>query len=426
MRASRPTGRLATLTAAALALLAIGPLTAAHAAAPQVTLVTPSGAQHTLSLEALAGTEDLVDQAYPVRSEAGETSATVTGFSIAALLDAANIDPYGFSYLEVRQPGGGAVQLSNAQALAEPPPVVYATPTGTAFLRPSSGTSDYNATDGFEAPQGLTIALRKGASLQVRLDAAPRKTTVGTKVRFHAIVERAGSGEELNYHWYFDDGNSAEGESVEHAYAKPGSYSIVVGVKAAGEDTGTSAVVRIQVGEPAKGGPNREGGGTNKAQGAPDHGAAEGESGEAPSEVPTGSNLSVAGSDVGGTLPSQQRGGSSRVPPTSREPKRHSTPKSKPDRAPANVGAPERLPTGEEVSGELISGEVEAKPEAVAPPKQVAARTGTPQPAGPGGGGGVPTAAWGIGAVVALLAGGALVEAGAFTDLIPRLRERLR
>lgn len=391
------------------------PVGGARADAPQVTLVTPGGAQHALSLGALAGTEDVVNQTYPLRSETGETSTTVTGFSIAALLQVAAIDPYGFSYLEVQRPGGGSVQLSNAQALAEPAPVIYATSTGTGFLRPSSGSGDYNAADSFEAPQGLTIALRKGASLQVRLEATPRKTTVGKKVNFRAVVERAGSGEELTYHWYFDDGNSAEGEGVEHAYAKPGSYSVVVGVKAAGEETGTSAVVHIQVGEPAAGGPNRKGGGTDKAKGAPDHGSTEGASGEAIPVTPT--EATPAGPTKAVVTPI----------PSPRGTSKSKRPKSKAAKAPAKKTA-ERAPepTGEEVTGELLAGEVEARPEAAAQPKQVAARTGTPQAAGPGGGGGIPTAAWGISAVVALLAGGALVEAGAFTDLIPRVRERFR
>jgi PKD repeat protein len=393
----------------------------ALADAPQVTLVTPGGTQKTLALEALTGTEDVIGQTYALRSEAGESSTTVTGFSIDALLKAANIDPYGFSYLEVQRPSGGAVQLSSTQALAEPAPVVYATPTGTAFLRPSSGPGDDNAGDAFEAPQGLTIALRKGSSLQVRVEATPRHTEVGKKVSFKAIVERAGSGEVLDYSWYFDDGNSGEGATAVHSFAKPGSYAVVVGVKAEGEETGTSAVVRIQVGKASTGGPNRQGGGTNKATNAPDGGASEGAS---------GSGAEAAAPSEGGGPASTSGAATPAVPPSSPtantpDPRHKNKAAAKSAPAPKKEAAPTPEPSGEEVRGELLEGEAEAKPE-VTKTKQVAARTGTPEARDGDGGGGVPAAAWGLGAVVALLGVGALGEAGAFTDLIPRTLGRLR
>jgi hypothetical protein len=209
-------------------LMMVWPIGVARADAPQVTIVTPGGAQHTLSLEALAGSEDVVEKVYPLRAEAGETSATVTGFTIAALLKAADVDPYGFSYLEVQRPGGGSVLLSSAQALGELAPVVYSTGTGTGFLRPAAGAEDFNGADSFQSPAGLTIVMRKGASLQARVEATPRKVKVGEKVDFRAVVERSGSGEALAYSWYFDDGGSAEGETATHSFAKPGSYSVVV------------------------------------------------------------------------------------------------------------------------------------------------------------------------------------------------------
>jgi len=416
-RGRRGLGALALIVATAALLVAMcaGPVAPALADAPQVTIVTPGGSQKTLAPAALAGTEDVVGQTYALRSEAGETRTTVTGFSIADLLKAANIDPYGFSYLEVQRPSGGAVQLSSAQALAEPAPVVYATATGTAFLRPSSGSGDDNAGDSFEAPQGLTIVLRRGSSLQVRVEATPRQTEVGRKVNFRAIVERAGSGEVLDYSWYFDDGNSGEGETAVHSFAKPGSYAVVVGVRAEGEGTGTSAVVRIQVGKAPTGGPNRKGGGTSKATNAPDSGASEGESGSTtPSEPPGPGAAEAAAVNPAIAAPG----------PTSKK-ARKSKAAAKGGAAAKKQAAPAPEPTGEEVSGELLEGEAEAKPE-VTRTKQVAARTGTPKAKDGGGGGGVPAAAWGLGAVVALLGVGALGEAGAFTDLIPRTLGRLR
>jgi hypothetical protein len=74
----------------------------------------------------------------------------------------------------------------------------------------------------------------------------------------------------------------------------------------------------------------------------------------------------------------------------------------------------------------LLAGSVEEiEPPAAAPKQQAAARTGTPKASDGGGSAGVPGAAWGLGAVVALLGIGALAEAGKFVDLLPRIRERL-
>ncbi|HVV89902.1 MAG TPA: PKD domain-containing protein [Solirubrobacterales bacterium] len=411
----------ALLAPALLCLLvgAAGPVEAAFADSPQVTIVTPGGVQHTLSLEALAGSEDVVDRDYTLRSGEGESSQAVTGFSIAALLEAAGVDPYGFSYVEVQRPGGGAVQLSRVQAIeprafAEGPPVVYPTGSGTGFLRPAAGPEDDNAADSFRSPAGLTIVMRKGASLQVRIEATPRHTSVGKKVAFRAVVERSGSGEALSYSWYFDDGSSGEGQTVTHAFAKPGSYSVVLGVTAAGEDTGTSAVVRIQVGKAPAGGPDRKGGGHDKSAGAPDHGAADGPSGPA---TPSSSSAPAA-------APTPEAATPATVPTPTQEPRR---PKPEAKSPSKRKSKSEPKPTGELVTGELLAGDVEATPPAATPRKRAAARTGTPRAEdGDGSGGGVPEAAWGLGAVAVLLGIGALAEAGGFVDLIPRVTERLR
>lgn len=268
---------IATATVAAWALAA--PATeAARADAAQVTVISPGGSQQTLALEALAGSEDVIDRAYALRGSSGESTQVVTGFSLAALLEAAGADPYAFSYLEVLRPAGGAVLLSSDQALsgaafADGPPVVYATATGTAFLRPSGGSDDDNASDSFALPQGVTIALRKGSPLQVEAEASTLRTRPGKPVEFTALAEGAGAGETLTYSWYFDDGSSAAGASATHSFTRRGSYDVVVGVTTPGDSTGTSAVVTVQVGPPLAG-PDRKGGGKRTDREAPDHGAA--------------------------------------------------------------------------------------------------------------------------------------------------------
>ena len=275
--------RLTAALAVVASLLAIASLASPWAAAAradvaQVTVVSPGGAEQTLALGALAGSEDVIDRTYLLRSSSGESTQAVSGFSLAALLEAAGADPYGFSYLEVQRPAGGAVLLSRDQALAagaflDGPPLLYATAAGTGFLRPSAGPEDLNAGDSFEAPQGISVVLRKGARLQVRARASTLKTRPGKPVHFSATVEGAGSGEQLAYSWYFDDGASAESAEATHAFSKRGSYDVVVGVTSDGDDTGASAVVTIQVGAPIAG-PDRKGGGRENSAAAPDHGAA--------------------------------------------------------------------------------------------------------------------------------------------------------
>lgn len=364
-------------------------LGAAEADVAQVTVVSPGGAQQTLSLDALAGQEDVSERGYALRSASGESAQTITGFSLSKVLDASGADPYAFSYLEVQRPAGGAVLLSRHQALdsgafADGPPVVYATAAGTGFLRPSSAPEDLNAVDSFEAPQGVTLVLRNGSPLQVKAEASPVQAKPRQPVSFSALVERAGAGEQLTYSWYFDDGHSAAGPSVEHSFKKRGSYDVVVGVTTPGDSAGASAVVTVQVGAPLSG-PDRKGGGRNSDANAPDHGAAGGPGGKngttgLPDADPGVSSVGAAPTDA-------QRGRRPRV-------RRSST-----DAAP-------RATAGEPVVGELVS----ATTTPIDAAKPVAARTG--KLSGDGEGPGLPGAALGLLVTAALLGTGALIETG--------------
>lgn len=366
------------LIAALAAVLSLASPWAAGAGADvaQVSVVSPGGAEQTLSLEALAGSEDVVDRSYALRSAGGGSARTVTGFSLAAILAAAGADPYGFSYLEVQRPAGGAVLLSRDQALdagafADGPPLVYASAAGTGFLRPSAGVEDFNAGDSFETPRGISVVLLKGVRLQVRARTSTVRTRPGQAVDFQAIVEGAGSGERLAYSWYFDDGRSAEGAEATHGFAKRGSYDVVVGVTGEGDDTGSSAVVTIQVGAPIAG-PDRKGGGHDEDADAPDHGVAGGPGSEG------GRSVVPPTADTAG-------GRGATAPPTSRA-----------NREPA---------PGERVVGELVSATSTSPPPAA---EQAAARSGELE--GDGGGGGIPGVAWGLLATLGLLGAGALIE----------------
>jgi hypothetical protein len=386
----------ALIASAAFAALTLASpwLAGADADAAQVTVVKPGGEVRPLALDLLAGKEDVADRSYALRSATGTTTQTVTGFSLARIIDAAGADPFTFSYLEVQRPAGGSVVLNDHEALdegvfADGPPVVYATATGTGFIRPNAGPDDLNADDSFEAPQGLTIVLRKDMQLQVRAKATPRRVDPGEKVSFSALVEGAGSGEEVTFSWTFDDGSrlTDAGDSVSHGFAKPGSYDVVVGVTTPSDRTGTSDIVTVQVGEPAKGGPDRKGGGTNEAEDAPDHGAA------------TGPATGTPGTEGSASVPPLPAPSEAPLAPE---------PQPLPESPPEPLPVPE--PEGEPVSGLLLEEGGVAAPEPETEPEPAAARTGTLSEKGDGGGS-LPDAAVGLLITGALLGAGGLVEA---------------
>jgi uncharacterized protein YndB with AHSA1/START domain len=377
---------IAAAILATWALAAPG-LEAARADAAQVTVVSPGGTPRTLSLEALAGGEDVTGRSYVLRSAGGESTQAVTGFSLAALVEAAGADPFGFSYLEVQRPAGEAVRLSNDQALdgegfESGPPVVYATATGTAFLRPSSGPADLNANDSFALPQGVTIVLRKGSSLRVEVEASTQRTRPGKPITFTAEAEGAEAGETITYSWDFDDGGSALGPTATHEFTRRGSYDVLVGVTTPGDSTGTTERVTIQVGPPLAG-PDRKGGGKRHDAGAPDHGAATG---------------------VGGTGTGATGRGTSTDPGVSAL---HGNAEQK--RQPPARQAPRRDPRGERVSGELLSLTAPAEPEPDSQAQRPGARAGRPDGEDSGG--------IGLsGAALGLLITGGLLGAGALTE----------
>lgn len=389
----------AALVVSLLALLACVGAPAARADVAQVTVVKTDGGSRTLSLEALAGSEDVVGQTYVLRGGSGEATETVTGFSLEALIDAAGADPYKFTYLEVQRPGGGSVLLDNQQARETDggPPVVYATAGGTAFLRPSSGSGDLNADDAFSAPQGITIVLHDDPLLEVEAKASTLRTKPGQPVDFTAVVKRSGAGEELTYSWTFEGGGRASGPEATHKFERAGSFKVVLGVKTPGNPTGASDVLTIQVGKPSEG-PDRQGGGKNERDDAPEHGLADG----------PGTGSGETGST--GAPPTTGVESEATAAPTAPEP----------EPEPTETAEPEPEPAGEEVSGELLTGTATAAPESEQ--RLAEARSGSLDGSDSGSGGGMPPAAWGGLATLGLLGLGGLLEARGLGGLLPGRR----
>jgi hypothetical protein len=375
------TGRM--LLAAALACGATAAVLIAASRAPaqqqgggQVTITPVSGGAKSVVLAQAEGNEDVDDRPYTLRSGAGENTEHVTGFSLRKLLELADIDTFGFTYAEIARPGGGAVLLSRHQVLqdgafADGPPVVYRRDGGLAFLRPSSGGGDLNADDSFVATDGdVRLALRDGELLDVDVSASPLRTKPGKPVRFSATVAQSGAGEQLTYSWFFSDGTSSRGPQTTHRFKRPGSYNVVVGVTAPGNEVGASESVRVQIGEPRPG-PDRTGGGKSDASPL-DSGPSTGGSGSGPVASPSPASPASPGGSK-----SQQ------APPP---------------------------PPADLVEGQLLDSDAERPledaPATESNSSRAAARSGDPE----GGGFGVPDAALGLLTAMGMLGGGALLE----------------
>ena len=224
-----------------------------------------------------------------VRDSPGEgRKVTVTGTSLRRVVEAAGADLVGVGYAEVSV-SGAPVLLSAGQITStagDGPVVIYEQSGGTAFLRPSAGEDDLNGRDQLAAPQ-ITVRLHGGKLLEVKATASRRRAEARDPITFTASVPRSGSGQVLTYSWYFDDGSRERGRRVTHRFARAGNYDVVVGVTSEGDDAGASSVVRVRVGNPPKG-PDRKGGGSNEAAGAPDSGAATGGSGAGSSGTGSG------------------------------------------------------------------------------------------------------------------------------------------
>ncbi len=211
------------------------------------------------------------------------------------MLDAAGADPYAFSYLEVQRPAGGAVRLSRDQALdpgafAEGPPDVYATAAGTGFLRPSAGPEDVNASDSFTPPRASRSSSAKARRL--RSPPGPRREANRPASRsLQAIVERPAPV----------SSSPTPGTSTTAPPPPPPTRPTLRQARQlrrgrrrhhASDETGTSAVVTIQVGAPAAG-PDRKGGGTDETPAPPTTG---------PRTAPSGAAGAPRGSQHAGAV----------------------------------------------------------------------------------------------------------------------------
>jgi hypothetical protein len=302
---------------------------AAPARAADVTVAPAGGEPVTLSIAELEPSWDVHEHLYTVDGQ----QIVVTGISIDRLLDRAGVDPFGYGDVTVGEVVLTRSEMIDPEAFPEGRPVFWVDAEGSHFLKPG----------GERLTGPFTVSLAARGSLRVTARASRRRVEPGERVTFTARVEGGDAG--VRVRWTFDDGEKGAGLRVRHAFDRPGTYKVVVGATSAADPTGASAIVKVRVGEPAEG-PDREGGGTDEDEDAP-------ESGPAPAAPAAPPGDAAAGGDA----PRERQ--RSRPAPKRRQR--------------ANRRPPER---GDEITGVLLDDFGEPASATTA-----TARTGDPEPA---------------------------------------------
>ena len=264
-----------------LALLVVAP-PASALANDELRIEPEGGAPVTLAISQL-GEPDVRARSYTLPG--GTQPVPITGYSLDRVLSVADVDPYQFGSLTIAGTSGTA-QLTRDEAIGdvtfpEGPPVFYVENGDARFLRPARGTEPAQLAAG--GPMAVQIAALD--ELSVSAKASPRRVKAGEKVRFTATVTGAPSGEDPVIEWNFDDGGGDTGSPVTHRFRRPGTYKVTVGATTTGDRVGADDFVTVRVGK-APDGPDRQGGGTNPDENAPDSGAGTGTGGSGAPSTP--------------------------------------------------------------------------------------------------------------------------------------------
>lgn len=389
------------LLPAALAVVAVLALPA-NASAATVKVIDTDGSAWSFDPADFEGEEDVLNASYTIRP-GDSTEQVEAGFSLDQAIKLAGPpnepskgpDAISYGYLTIPRPSGGTVTLTNGQVRRsespDGPPVVYEDGGSIGFIRPSLGEGDENASDSFAVAGALVVTLHTGTPIKVHATASDTKIKAGDEVRFAATVD-APDGLSPTVSWTFGDGGTASGDRASHVFKREGTYHVAVSATTPEDPAGASDVVIVTVGEPKKRGPDRNGGGKDKGDGAADSGSSEDTGGS------TGGTGTGPGGGPGPVAPIAPGSTAPPIPgPDPRDDRRN-----KPDRVPA---------PGEQVSGELLEdagGGPGQQQDPVQEQPVPTLRTGTERADGLG----LPGAAMGGATVMALFALGALGQAG--------------
>jgi PKD repeat protein len=93
-----------------------------------------------------------------------------------------------------------------------------------------------------------TIYISQVVQAPTAIISAPNQGTAGRPLTFDGTHSAAGSGQIISFAWSFGDGASANGPVVTHAYAQPGTYTVILNVTNSNNLTAT-ATQTITVGQ---------------------------------------------------------------------------------------------------------------------------------------------------------------------------------
>jgi len=308
----------------ALLLLLAGVAPAGSSAADRVLVHTPNG-DRTFTDSDFAQ-PDVVDETYVLRSSTNQEDQTVSqGTSVAKLLEEGGIAPTS-GFLRVTRSDGTWTTLT-ADDLKDPPPfqnglkpVVFLDGDRVRYLRPVRDDSDVNADDYItttDPGQPLELWLQTGNILSVQGSASTNAAAAGAPVTYTAGPISGGrDGEQFTVTWKFDDGSTATGASVTHAFSTQGSYGAIATAQGDQGSGGASNQVIVQVGQPPQTGTG-PGAGTTSTPIGP----ATGETGKGQGGTGTGSPKHASGSGgetgaAGTPVPQQSSTGSAAAQPT--------------------------------------------------------------------------------------------------------------
>jgi PKD domain len=251
--------RLRLLLAAAsvaVALLAL-PAAPASAAFPhiEVAIFPPKGDTKITYLDQVEKPENY--GTYAIRDRNGRDREPVVvgfgdGISIRQILDQESADDYGTVDLVI---AGRTVHLTKKQVdNPNSSPMLYVDDAGEVFfLRPSTGPSDYNASDHFRVTTAAIQLEQTPARPKLRLSADDRRIEPGESVAFDVEVTGGLPGAKYQFTWVFGDDSDQERTSRSfntHTFAKEGTYRVFVTGKAPDSmRSDPSNVVKIQVGD---------------------------------------------------------------------------------------------------------------------------------------------------------------------------------
>ena len=254
------------VTLAVLLLLAC--LAPASSAADRVIVHTPSG-DRTFT-DADFAQPDVLDETYVLRSSTNQENQAVShGTSVAKLLQESGIAPTS-GFLRLTRSDGSWATLT-ADDLKDPPPfqnglkpVLFLDGDRVRYLRPVRDDSDVNADDYItttDPGQALEMWLQTGNILSVQASASTGATGAATPVTYTAGPISGGrEGEQFTVTWKFDDGSTATGPSVTHAFSTQGSYGAIATVEGDQGSGGASNQVIVRVGQPPQTGTGPAGG----------------------------------------------------------------------------------------------------------------------------------------------------------------------